>query len=96
MADLLVAGVLFALILVVIVVPFVVVPEILERWGYDPKNPRVRLLVWACFLVLVLVPAALSGFLATVTNPADWMILAAAILVAFAWEYYRLHPERFA
>lgn len=91
MVDLL----LIALVFVAILFPFVVVPEILERWGYDPKSRFVRLIVWATFLLLVLIPAALSGFLNTVTSPVDWMILAGAILLAGFWEYYRLHPGRF-
>ena len=84
-----------ALVFVAILFPFVVLPEILERWGYDPKGRFVRILVWTCFLLLVLIPAALSGFLATVTSPVDWLILAGAILVAVVWEYYRLHPGSF-
>jgi len=86
---------LIVLVFVAILFPFVVVPEILERLGYDPKSRFVRAIVWATFLILVLVPAALSGFLATVTSPGDWFILAAAILFAVFWEYYRLHPGAF-
>ncbi len=86
---------LIALIFVAIVFPFVVVPELLERAGHDPKGRFVRILVWACFLILVLLPAALSGFLATVTSPVDWLILVGAIAVAMLWEYYRLHPGQF-
>ncbi len=86
---------LVALVFVAIIFPFLVVPEVLERWGYDPKSRFVRALVWATFLTLVLVPAALSGFLATVTSPGDWLILTGAILLAVFWEYYRLHPGRF-
>jgi small-conductance mechanosensitive channel len=86
---------LIALVFVAILAPFVVVPELLERWGYDPKSRFVRMIVWATFLILVLVPAALSGFLATVTSPGDWLILAGAVLLAVFWEYYRLHPGQF-
>ncbi len=86
---------LIALVFVAILFPFLIVPEIMERWGYDPKGRLVRAVVWATFLILVLVPAALSGFLATVTSPGDWLILAGAILLAAFWEYYRLHPGRF-
>ncbi len=86
---------LIVLVFVAILFPFVVVPEILERWGYDPKGRFVRVLVWATFLLLVLIPAAVSGFLATVTSPLDWFILFAAIVVAMVWEYYRLHPGEF-
>lgn len=86
---------LLVLIAVAILFPFLIVPEILERWGYDPKGRFVRVIVWATFLLLVLIPAAASGFLATVTSPGDWLILAGAILFAVFWEYYRLHPGRF-
>jgi len=91
MVDLLV----IALVFIAILFPFVVVPEVLERWGYDPKGRFVRLVVWATFLILVLLPAALSGFLSTVTSPGDWLILAGALAIAMLWEYYRLHPGRF-
>ncbi len=83
-----------ALVFFAIIFPFVVVPELMERWGYDPRSRFVRLLVWAVFLILVLMPAALSGFLATVTSPVDWLILVAAIAVAMVWEYYRLHSGK--
>lgn len=86
---------LVVLVFVAILFPFLVVPEIFERWGYDPKSRFVRGIVWATFLILVLVPATLSGFLATVTSPVDWLILAGAIVVAMIWEYYRLHPGTF-
>lgn len=91
MVDLL----LIALIFVAIIFPFVIVPEILERAGYDPKSRFVRLVVWSCFLIFLLVPAALSGFLATVTSPVDWLILIFVIAFAMLWEYYRLHPGEF-
>jgi small-conductance mechanosensitive channel len=84
-----------ALVFVAILFPFVGVPEICERWGYDPKGRFVRILVWSTFLILVLVPAALSGFLATVTSPVDWFIFCIAIAAAMLWEYYRLHPGQF-
>jgi uncharacterized membrane protein YoaK (UPF0700 family) len=91
MADLL----LYVLIALAILVPFVVLPEILERWGYEPRSRFVRLLVWSCFLLLLLVPAVLSGALWTVLGPADWLILFGAISFAMLWEYYRLHPGTF-
>lgn len=86
---------LIALVFLAIIFPFVVVPEVLERAGYDPKDRFVRIVVWACFLILVLVPAALSGFLVTVTSPVDWLIFAFAIAFAMLWEYHRLHPGQF-
>ena len=90
-----VSPLLIALVFLAVQFPFLVVPELLERWGYDPKGRFARLLVWASFLILVFVPAALSGFLFTVTNPADWFILGVALVVAMLWEYYRLHPGTF-
>ena len=86
---------LYVLIAIAILVPFVVVPEILERWGYDPKGRFVRLLVWTSFVLLLLVPAALSGALWTVLGPGDWLILFGAVCFAMLWEYYRLHPGEF-
>jgi len=91
MVDLLV----IALVFVAILFPFLVIPEIMERWGYDPKGRFVRIIVWTTFLLLVLIPAALSGFLGSVTNPGDWLILIGAIALAMLWEYYRLHPGEF-
>ena len=55
MVDLL----LIALIFVAILFPFVVVPEILERAGYDPKSRFVRIVVWSCFLIFVIAFAML-------------------------------------
>lgn len=86
---------LIALVFVAILVPFVGVPEVLERVGYDPKSRFVRIVVWSCFLILILLPAALSGFLSTVTSPVDWLILFFAIAFAMLWEYHRLHPGEF-
>ena len=77
-----------------IVVPFVVVPEILERRGYNPRSAFVRAIAWATFLAIVLVPAASSGFLGSVGNPADWVIFLVAMLVAILYDYYRLNPEK--
>ena len=92
MADLLVVSVLVA---VAIVVPFVVVPEILERWGYDPRSRFVRLLVWSCFALLLVVPVLLSGSAPTVFGAGQWLLLFAAVAFAMLWEYYRLHPGEF-
>ena len=77
-----------------IVVPFVVVPEILERRGYNPRSAFVRAIAWATFLAIVLVPAASSGFLISVGNPADWVIFLVAMLVAILYDYYRLNPDK--
>ncbi len=86
---------LYVLLAVAILVPFVVVPEVLERWGYDPKTRFVRLLVWSCFAILVVVPAVLSGALWTALGPGDWLLLFGAVVFAMLWEYYRLHPGTF-
>lgn len=86
---------LYLLIAVAILVPFVVVPEILERWGYDPRSRFVRLLVWTTFLLLVLVPAILAGTLPVVFGAGAWLLLFGAISFAMLWEYYRLHPGTF-
>ncbi|SRR6266571_5273677 len=95
MADLLgTAGIVIATV-VAIVVPFVVLPEILERkGGYNPRSGFVRAVVWASFLAIVLVPAIASGFLPSVTNPADWLIFLIAMAVAVLYDYYRLNPDK--
>ena len=77
-----------------LLVPFVVVPEILERRGHDPRSRFVRGLVWISFFAIILVPAAGSGFLFSVGNPADWAIFGGAVLVAILYDYYRLNPEK--
>ncbi len=77
-----------------ILVPFLVVPEILERRGYDPRHRFVRALVWASFLAIILVPAAASGLLISVTNPVDWLIFGLAMIVAILYDYYRLNPGK--
>jgi hypothetical protein len=85
---------LFGSIAVAIVVPFVVIPEILERRGYNPRSGFVRAVAWVTFLAIVLVPAASSGFLISVTNPADWVLFVVAMVVAILYDYYRLNPEK--
>jgi len=50
--------------------------------------------VWASFLLVVFVPAAISGFLFSVRNVADWAYLAVGLLVAILYDYYRLNPEK--
>src|SRR5207244_10685949 len=72
---------------------FVVVPELLERKGYNPRSGFVRCFVWASFLLIVFVPAAISGFLFSVRNVADWAYLAVGILVAIIYAYFRLFVE---
>jgi len=85
---------LFGAIAVAIVVPFVIIPEILERRGYNPRSRFVRAAVWVTFLAIVLVPAASSGFLISVGNPVDWLIFLGAMIVAILYDYYRLNPDK--
>lgn len=70
---------------------FVGVPEILERLGYNPRSAFVRAFVWLTFFAIVLIPAAATGFLSSVTNVADWILFAVVMAVAILWEYYRLN-----
>ena len=77
-----------------ILVPFLLVPEFLERRGYNPRSRFVRALVWSAFLAIVLIPAAASGLLVTVTNPVDWLIFGVAMIVAILYDYYRLNPGK--
>jgi len=77
-----------------IVVPFVVVPEIFERLGHNSRRAFVRGVVWALFLAIVLVPAAVTGFLFSVTNVADWILFVLALTVAILYDYYRLNPTK--
>ncbi|MEK6988256.1 MAG: hypothetical protein AABX97_09245 [Candidatus Thermoplasmatota archaeon] len=91
MVDLLVVASTFGAILF----SFVVVPEILGRRGHDPRSTFARAVVWTTFLAIVLIPAAVSGFLFSVTNPVEWLILFFGLSVAILWEYYRLNPRKF-
>jgi hypothetical protein len=85
---------LFGAIAVAIVVPFVIIPEILERRGHNPRSGLVRAIAWVTFLAIVLIPAASSGFLISVTNPADWVLFLVAMIVAILYDYYRLNPGK--
>src|SRR5256885_16993211 len=85
---------IFGAIAVAIVVPFVVVPEILERRGYNPRSAFVRAIVWTSFVGIVFVPAVLTGFLFSVTNPADWLLAFGFLAVAILWDYYRFNPDK--
>ena len=85
---------LFGAICASIIGPFVVVPEILERMGLNPRSGVVRGFVWTTFLLILFVPATLSGFVFTVGNPADWVIFAVAMAVAILYDYYRLNPQK--
>src|SRR5207245_10390363 len=85
---------LFGAIAVAIVVPFVVVPEILERRGYNPRSGFVRASAWVTFLAIVLVPAPSSGFVLWVRHPAAWVLFLVALLVAILYVCCRLPPDR--
>src|SRR2546428_13541992 len=85
---------LFGAIAVAIVVPFVVIPEILPRRGYNPRSGFVRAIAWATLLAIVLVPAASSGFLISAGNPAAWGTFLVAMIVAILSAYYRLKPTK--
>jgi len=93
-ADLASIALIVAATAAALLIPFVVVPEILERKGHDPRSRFVRGLVWASFLAIILVPAAGSGFLFSVRNPVDWGIFGIAMLVAILFDYYRLNPKK--
>jgi hypothetical protein len=82
------AATIFAL-----VVSYVVVPEILERGGYNPRSAKVRAAVWVTFLAIVLIPAAVSGFLFSVSI-GDWIIPLVAMTVAILYDYYHLNPNQ--
>ncbi|MGI0149134.1 MAG: hypothetical protein ACREDF_06350 [Thermoplasmata archaeon] len=74
--------------------PFLVIPEVLERKGYNPRSRFVRGIVWASFLAILFVPAAASGFAFSVRNVADWLIFVVAMTVAILYDYYRLNPDK--
>ncbi len=95
MTDIVETVVIVSATVAAIVVPFVVVPEILERkGGYNPRSRFVRAVVWASFLAIILVPAIASGFLPSVTNLVDWLIFLVAMAIAVLYDYYRLNPEK--
>ena len=84
-----------AAVFIAIIVPFVIVPEIAERTGRNPRSARVRLAVWVTFLLILFVPAiALApGFLGG-ASWADWLVFGGAMAVAILYDYYRLNPDR--
>ena len=95
MADLLQAAGIVIATVAAIVVPFVVIPELLERkGGYNPRGAFVRGVVWASFFAIILVPAIASGFLFSVTNLVDWILFLVAVAVAVLYDYYRLNPDK--
>jgi len=94
MADVFDLAITFAAVVVAVIVPFLVVPEIMERRGYNPRSGMVRLLVWTTFLAIVFLPAAAVGYIFTITNPVEWLLGAAFLAVAVLWDYFRLNPEK--
>ncbi len=94
MADLLVTALVVLATFAAVLVPFLVIPEILGRNGYNSRSLFVRGIVWVSFLAIVLVPAVASGFLPSVSNLADWVLLVLALIVAVIYDYYRLNPEK--
>jgi hypothetical protein len=94
MADPLAQVAVIATTIGAVVVAFVVVPEILERRGYDRRSASVRAIVWVSFLAFVFIPAAATGYVFSITNPADWLLGLGFLTVAVLWDYYRLNPEK--
>ena len=94
MADLLVNAIIIVAAFAAVLVPFVVLPELLERAGYNPRSVSARGIVWVSFLVIVLVPAIATGFLFSVRNPVDWLLFVVFLIVAILYDYYRLNPDR--
>ena len=87
-------AIIVAATIVAVLVPFLVVPELLERRGYNPRSAFVRAIVWASFLAIVLVPAAAVGYLFSITNPVEWLLGFGFLTIAILWDYYRLNPEK--
>jgi len=87
-------AVIIAATIVAIIVPFLVVPELLERVGYNPRSAFVRGIVWASFLAIVLAPAAAVGYVSSIINPVEWLLAVGFLTIAILWDYYRLNPEK--
>jgi len=87
-------AVIIAATIVAVIVPFLVVPELLERSGYNPRSAFVRGIVWASFLIIVLVPAAAVGYVFSITNPVEWLLGLGFLAIVILWDYYRLNPEK--
>src|SRR5207245_11758870 len=86
-------AIIVAATIVAVLVPFLVVPELLERRGYNPRSAFVRGIVWASFLAIVLVPAAAVGYLFSITNPVEWLLALGFLTIALLWDYSRINPE---
>src|SRR2546428_11602518 len=87
-------AVIIAATIVAVIVPFLIVPELLERSGYNPRSAFVRGIVWTSFLIIVLVPAAAVGDVFSITNPVEWLPGLGFLSVAILSAYYRLNPEK--
>lgn len=87
-------AVIIAATIAAVIVPFLVVPELLERRGYNPRSAFVRGIIWASFLAIVLVPATAVGYVFTVTNLVDWLLAVGFLTIAILCDYYRLNPEK--
>ena len=87
------AGVIAA-VFISILVPFVVVPEIFERRGYNPRSAWVRGVVWASFLTIIFIPAVATGYVFTIKTATDWLLGLGFLVIAVIWDYYRLNPEK--
>jgi len=87
-------AIIIAATIVAVLVPFLVVPELLERRGYNPRSAFVRGIVWTSFLAIVLVPAAAVGYVFSITNPVEWLLGLGFLTIAILWDYYRLNPEK--
>lgn len=94
MADLLVNAIIIVAAFAAVLVPFVVLPELLERAGYNPRSAFARAIVWISFLAIVMVPAIATGFLFSVRNPVDWLLFVVFLIVAIFYDYYRLNPHK--
>jgi len=87
-------AIIVAATIVAVLVPFLVVPELLERRGHNPRSALVRGIVWTSFLAIVLVPAAAVGYVFSITNPVEWLLGLGFLTIAILWDYYRLNPEK--
>lgn len=84
----------FGAVAFAVIVPFVVVPEIMERRGRNPRSGTVRFFVWATFFAIVFTPAVAVGYLFTIANPVEWLLLGVGLTVAILYDYYRLNPTK--
>ena len=86
-------AIIVAATIVAVLVPFLVVPELLQRRGYNPRTAFVRGIVWASFLAIVLIPAAAVGYVFSI-SPVQWLLGLCFLTIAVLWDYYRLNPEK--